>query len=108
MTIRHLKIFVTVCEEGGITQAGHKLFMAQPTVSAAISELEKQYGTKLFDRISRKLYLTDAGQKLLPYARHITSMFDEMENLAHDLEDSGTLKIGTSITIANRLFTGLL
>lgn len=108
MTIRHLKIFVTVCEEGGITQAGHKLFMAQPTVSAAISELEKQYGTKLFDRISRKLYLTDAGQKLLPYARHITSMFDEMENLAHDLEDSGTLKIGTSITIGNRLLTGLL
>lgn len=108
MTIRHLKIFVTVCEEGSITKAGKKLFMAQPTISFAVSELEKHYGTKLFDRISKRLHLTDAGGKLLPYAQHITSMFDEMEAGAHDWDSSGTLRIGTSITIGNCLLPGLL
>lgn len=108
MTIRHLKIFLTVCEEGGITRAGEKLFMAQPTVSYAIAELEKHYGTKLFDRISKRLYLTDAGTKLLPYAQHIVSMFNEIETGAWSTNQGGTLRIGTSITIGNCLLPGLL
>lgn len=108
MTIRHLKIFVAVCEEGSITKAGQKLYMAQPTVSFAVSELEKHYGTKLFDRISKRLHLTDAGNKLLPYARHVVSMVDEMETEVRDRSNSGTLRIGASITIGNRLLPGLL
>lgn len=108
MTIRHLKIFVTVCEEGSISKAGQKLFMAQPTVSFAVSELEKHYGVKLFDRLSKRLYLTDSGRKLLPYAQHIVSMFDEMEVGARNLDSSGTLRIGASITIGNCLIPILL
>ncbi len=108
MTIRHLKIFVMVCEEGSITKAGQKLFMAQPTVSFAISELEQYYGTKLFDRISKRLYLTDAGQRLLPYAQHITSMFNEMETEIKRWDNGGTLRVGTSITIGNCLLPKLL
>lgn len=108
MTIRHLKIFVTVCEQGGITKAGQKLFMAQPTVSSAVSELEKHYGVKLFDRLSKRLYLTDAGERLLPYAQHIILMFDEMEAEAQDLNESGTLRIGSSVTIGNCLIPRLL
>lgn len=108
MTIRHLRIFVTVCREGSITKAGQVLFMAQPTVSLAISELEKHYGTRLFDRIGRRLYLTDAGQRLLSYAQHITSSFDEMEAGVKGWEDSGSLRLGTSITIGNCLLPDLL
>jgi len=108
MTIRHLKIFVTVCKEGSITKAGQVLFMAQPTISLAIQELEKHYGTKLFDRISRRLYLTDAGQNLLSYAQHITSSFDEMEARVKHWDESGSIRIGTSITIGNCLLPDLL
>jgi DNA-binding transcriptional LysR family regulator len=108
MTLRHLKIFVTVCGEGGITKAAQKLFLAQPTVSFAVAELEKHYGVKLFDRLSRRLYLTDAGKKLLPYAQHIVLMFDEMENEAQNLDQSGTLRIGASITIGTFLMPGLI
>ena len=43
MTIRHLKIFICVCECGGITKAAEAMHMAQPTVSTTISELEKYY-----------------------------------------------------------------
>lgn len=108
MTIRHLRIFAAVCEEGSVTKASQRLFMAQPTVSFAISELEKYYGLKLFDRISRRLYLTDAGHRLLPYARHLVSMFDEMESGMRDWENSGTLRVGASITIGNCLLPELL
>ena len=67
MTLRHLKIFVTVCETGSMTAAASQLFIAQPSISLAISEMEEYYGVKLFDRISRKLYLTDNGRSCLLY-----------------------------------------
>ena len=65
MTLRHLKIFVTVCETGSTTAAGEKLHIAQPSISLAISELEDYYGIKLFDRIAKRLYITEAGKKFL-------------------------------------------
>ena len=55
MTLRHLRIFVTVCDVGSVTQAAKQLFLAQPTVSLAIHELEAYYGVRLFDRIARRL-----------------------------------------------------
>lgn len=80
MTLRHLRIFVAVCTWGSITRAAEKLHMAQPSVSLAIRELEEYYQLQLFDRISRKLYLTGDGERFLKYASHITSLFDEKWN----------------------------
>ncbi len=57
MTLRHMKIFVTVCSENSITKAAEKLNMSQPAISIAVKELEEYYGVKLFDRLSKKLYL---------------------------------------------------
>ena len=65
MTLRHIKIFVAVCETGSATAAGEKLFIAQPSISLAISELEDYYGVKLFDRLSKRLYITEAGKHFL-------------------------------------------
>ncbi|AZV56870.1 LysR family transcriptional regulator [Clostridium sp. AWRP] len=77
MTIRHLKIFITVCEEGNMTSAANKLFMTQPSISQAIKELENYYEVILFERLSRKLYITSSGEKLYQYAKHIIKLFDE-------------------------------
>lgn len=79
MTLRHLRIFVAVCETGSMTAAASQLFIAQPSISLAVSEMEEYYGVKLFDRISRKLYLTENGRRALQYARHIIDLLDEME-----------------------------
>ncbi|MGJ4851598.1 LysR family transcriptional regulator [Bacillota bacterium Meth-B3] len=103
LTLRHLNIFVTVCEEDSITKAAQKLHIAQPAVSLAVKELEEYYDVKLFDRISRRLYLTDAGRKLLEYAAHIVSLLGDMENNIRQWERSGKLRIGASITIGTRL-----
>lgn len=108
MTLRHLKIFIAVCETGTITAAGEKLFIAQPSISLAVSELETHYGIKLFDRISRKLYITEVGKQFLQYATHIVSLFDEMEKGIKNWDSLGKLRIGSSITIGNHLIPVLV
>lgn len=68
MTLRHFQIFLCVCDEDGMTRAAEKLHISQPSVSQAIRELEEHYGTRLFERLGKKLFLTAAGEELLQYA----------------------------------------
>ena len=83
MTIRHLKIFICVCECGGITKAAEAMHMAQPTVSTTISELEKYYNVLLFDRINQRLVLTPTGKELLVKAKNVLAGFDDFETAAN-------------------------
>ncbi|MBM6839180.1 LysR family transcriptional regulator, partial [Clostridium saudiense] len=103
MTLRHIKIFVAVCETGSATAAGEKLFIAQPSISLAISELEDYYGVKLFDRLSKRLYITEAGKYFLEYASHIIKIFEEMETGIRNFDTQGVIRVGASITIGNYL-----
>ncbi len=103
MTLRHLKIFVTVCETGSATAAGAKLYIAQPSISLSISELEDYYGIKLFDRIAKRLHITEAGKHFLQYATHIVGLFEDMEKEVRNLDAIGVIRIGASITIGNFL-----
>lgn len=103
MTLRHLRIFVAVCETGSATAAGEKLYIAQPSISLAISELENYYGIKLFDRIAKRLHITEAGKHFLQYATHIVSLFEDMEKEVKNFDAIGLIRIGTSITIGNYL-----
>ena len=108
MTFRHLKIFITVADCKSMTAAAKELFIAQPTVSQAIAELESYYGIKLFERLSRKLYITESGKQLLSYARHITALFGEMELAMKDPKKSGILKVGASATVGADLLPKLV
>ncbi|MEG2908291.1 MAG: LysR family transcriptional regulator [Erysipelotrichaceae bacterium] len=108
MTLRHLKIFKTVCEEGNITKAAQHLYMAQPAVSLAIRELEEHYGICLFDRIARKLYLTKSGEIFLQKARKILALYEEMEQEAKTWDGFIEIKIGSSITIGTCLLPSIL
>lgn len=65
----HLKYFVAVAEEGQMTRAAAKLYMAQPALSQAISQLEAQLGVQLFERHARGVSLTPAGHAFLGKAR---------------------------------------
>ncbi len=106
MTLRHIKIFVEVCRVNSITKAAEKMYVAQPAVSCAIKELEEYYGIKLFDRISKRLYLTEAGKNFLDYAMHIVTLFDEMENNLRDIDNCVKLCVGSSITIGTCFMPG--
>lgn len=108
MNIRHLKIFITVADYGKMSIAAEKLFISQPSVSQAIKEIEDYYGVKLFERLSKKLYITESGELLLRYARHIVSSFDEMEA---DLKNSGQnicLKIGSTVTVGTCILNDII
>lgn len=99
MTLRHFQIFTTVCDTLNMTAAANSLFMSQSAVSQAISELEKYYGIRLFERLSRKLYLTQAGKKLLGYSRHIIRMYKDAEDAMQELNESSMIRVGASVTI---------
>lgn len=101
MTIRHIRIFVAVCTYGSTTAAAKELYMAQPAVSLAITELEAYYGQKLFDRISNRLHITEAGKQFLQFAEYIVSLFDEMEYKLRNWDNAGVLRVGASITTGN-------
>ncbi len=103
MTIRHIRIFLTVCDCGcNLTKAAEKLYTAQPAVTVAIHELEKYYGVNLFDRLGRRLYLTEAGEQYREYARRILALYDDMEKGMKNWDALGVLRIGASITIGSQ------
>lgn len=103
MTIRHMKIFLSLCENGyNTTKAAESMHMTQPAVSLAIRELEQYYGVTLFDRIGRRLKITEAGQRFLEYASHISSLFDDMEKGMRNWDSFGLLRVGASITIGSQ------
>ncbi len=108
MTLRHMKIFVAVCETESVTRAAERLYISQPSVSQAILDLEEHFGTRLFDRISRRLYITDAGKQLYAYMSHILALYKEMEDHMQNWEFSGSVRIGSSITIGNRMLPTLV
>lgn len=102
MTIRHMIIFRAVCEHNyNSTKAAEALNMTQPAVSLAIKELEEYYGVRLFDRIGKRLQITDAGKNFLHYAIHISDLFSNMETELRDWDSRGLLRIGSSITIGS-------
>lgn len=108
MTLRHLKIFIMVSDLGSMTAAAKALFIAQPTISQAITELEDYYGVKLFDRLSKRLFITEKGKQLLSYARHITALVNEMDQIMKNPDKSGMIKVGASLTIGTYLLPKLV
>ena len=108
MTLRHLQIFIKVFDLGSMTAAAKALFISQPTISQAIAELENYYGIKLFDRLAKRLFITEEGTRLLSYARHITELVNEMEQAMKNPDQQGIIKIGSSLTIANYLLPNLV
>ncbi len=103
MTIRHLKIYQAICESGyNTTKAAERLHMTQPAVSLALRELEQHYGVTLFDRMGRRLKITEAGQRFGEYASHIIALFEDMEKGMRNWDSFGLLRVGASITIGSQ------
>ncbi|MCD8392845.1 MAG: LysR family transcriptional regulator [Cloacibacillus porcorum] len=106
MDIKQQKYFVTVANEGQITKAAQKLFMAQPPLSRHIIELEKEIGKPLFLRTKKGLELTSAGEALLQKAQ---DLIFQIENLKYyinaDIPENltGILKIGSQISCTPKL-----
>lgn len=110
MEIHQFKYFVAVAETGGFSKAAKRCYVTQPSLSQQIIKLEQELGHELFERLGRRVILTEAGKALLPRARNIlrettyikTGMMSEMDSCA------GVLSVGFIPTIAPYLLPGTL
>lgn len=79
MTLVQLRYLIQVAESGSISAAAEKLFIAQPSLSKAIAELESEMGVTIFARSSRGVELTEEGARFLAYARQVVEQADMLE-----------------------------
>ncbi|MGG2092518.1 LysR family transcriptional regulator [Bacillus sp. S13(2024)] len=97
MELRHLKTFIIVAESGGFTRAGEWLGYTQSTITNHIQSLEEEIGSPLFDRLGKKVILTEVGEHMLSYAQKILELSNEaLESSQMNGKPSGTIRIGAN------------
>jgi DNA-binding transcriptional LysR family regulator len=94
--LRQFQYFVAVAEEGGFGRAAERLHVAQAAVSQQIARLEREWGVTLFDRSTRHVRLSAAGELLLPQARAVLAAAQRTRRMAADIAagEEGMLRLG--------------
>lgn len=103
MDTQSLQAFLAVADNSSFSLAAEQLYLTQPAVSKRIATLEAQVGARLFDRIGRRVSLTEAGRILLPRAREILVMVDDSRRALINLSGD----VGGSLTMATSHHIGL-
>ena len=79
MKLQQLRYIVEVASCGSVTEAARRLFVSQPSVTAAVRDLEREMGITVFDRTSKGMVTTTEGQTFLGYARQVLEQADLLE-----------------------------
>src|SRR5690606_16042762 len=110
MTLRQIEIFWAVAHAESLTKASKLLGLAQPSLSQQLAKLEEEVGTRLFNRTSSQLELTDAGRFLLRKAESILADVDEATAGMHEFASGqrGVIAVGALNSIARLLMPGTL
>lgn len=107
-SLRQLEVFVAVARSESVSRAAEQLAMTQSATSMALTELEKQFSTRLFDRYGKRLQLNELGRQLLPAATELLDRAGELEDLLAGGGGVGHLRLGATLTIGNYLATLLI
>src|SRR5690625_1281528 len=104
--LNELEHFIAVVDHGSFTRAAKNNFVSQPTLSKSIKKLETRLKVELFDRSTRSMVLTDAGELVYSQAYKILGATNEMNELLDDLmhTPSGEIKIGIPPLIGTLFF----
>lgn len=115
LTLRQLLIFAAVADTGSTTAASGRVALSQSATSAALNELEKVLGARLFDRVGKRLLINDNGRTLLPQARAAIDVATGIEREfgvgARSAQDAGgpiNLRVAASTTIGNYVLPALI
>ena len=110
MNFHQLHIFYTVSEKGSFSAAAQALHMTQPAVTMQVQSLEEYFGTKLFNRSTKRIELSEAGRALMPFARRSIELIRDtdlaMSKFTHMLQ--GRLQLGASLTIGEYVLPRML
>ena len=110
LNLNDLAVFLVACETKNFSQAGRQLHISQPAISQTINNLEKHFGTKLFLRQGRTVYLTEIGQALRPMAQELVFATRRMEETVSSLQGEviGEFEIGCSTASGKYLLPSLI
>lgn len=110
MDIRDMRYFYAIAEEGNISNASKRLNIAQPAVSRQMKQLEDNLGVQLFERGSRRIKLTEAGQLMRERVEQILELVEGTMNEITELNSGavGTISIGTVTTSGAILLPNLI
>lgn len=109
MEIRNLRTFVRIAEVQNFSKTAEQLGYSQSAVTMQIKQLEAELGTQLFERIGKRAKLTQAGERLLPYALEVLDSIRKAEGIAQEPERiSGKLRIGTCESFVSSILPPLM
>gem|GEM_PF-1064416 len=108
MDLRLLQTFLLVAKLGNITQAAEQLNFSQPTVTAQIRTLEEHFDVLLFERVGKKLYITEAGRRLVSYAEKLLLIHGEAQAVLQEFAQDRTIKVGLGTAVAAHTLSPVL
>ena len=106
--LQAMKIFERVVEESGFAAAARAMDMSPPVVTRMVAELEQHLGTRLLQRTTRKLALTDAGESYLQRVRAILHEIDDAEAAASTRDLRGTIRIVAAPVLATNFLAPMM
>lgn len=107
-TLRQLEVFLAVARTGSVSRAGDELAMSQSAVSGSLADLERQFDVRLFDRLGKRLQLSDVGRALRSRAEAIFDQARELESALANQTDDARLRVGATLTIGNYVVVPLM
>ena len=109
MELKYLHTFKTILETGSFQKAAERLNYAQSTITLQIQLLEQELSVKLFEKIGRKMELTQSGKELLPYIDNVLVSVQQMENYGKRCSElTGILKVAIPETLLSYQMTQVL
>ncbi len=110
MELRQLEYFMVICEELHFSRAAEKIMVSQPNLSQQIKLLENELGVPLFNRIGKRITITEAGYLLYEQSKHIFSHLKQAQESISELQQikGGSLTIGILPGDADLMFNSLL
>lgn len=109
MDIQLFRSFLMVSEMGNITKAAEVLNFSQPTVTTHIRTLEEQYQVRLFKRIGRKIYITEAGRQMAERVERLLDIYQELDTVMQSFSTAQQpIKVGTSTAVGSYIISPVL
>ena len=107
-TLRQLEVFLAVARSESVSRAANELGMSQSAVSSALADLENQFDIRLFDRIGKRLQLSDFGRALRPRAESVDAQARGLEHVLAKQSEIGLVRVGATLTIGNYVTVPLM